>query len=214
MTPVSSAITGISIFMDSIIMMVSPASTFCPTSLTIFAVDASGSSALNRMGEAKGAIELLLAACYARREQVALVAFRGTRPEVLLPPTRALARARRALSGLPGGGATPLAGGIDAACNLAVTARRAGQSSLVVVLTDGRANIDRDGVAHRARAGEQAIDAARRIAAERIDALLVDTSPMPGAKGADLARAMSARYLALPNAGARDIARAVAGRTA
>jgi magnesium chelatase subunit D len=53
-------------------------------SVTIFAVDASGSSALNRLSEAKGAILLLLADCYVRRDEVALVAFRGAGAEILL----------------------------------------------------------------------------------------------------------------------------------
>ena len=86
---------------------------------TIFVVDASGSAALNRLAEAKGAVELLLADCYVRRDQVALLAFRGREAELLLPPTRSLVRAKRSLAGLPGGGGTPLAAGIDAALALA-----------------------------------------------------------------------------------------------
>ena len=59
----------------------------------LFVVDASGSSALYRLAEAKGAVELLLAETYARRDRVSLIAFRGQGTDVLLPPTRALARA-------------------------------------------------------------------------------------------------------------------------
>ena len=68
----------------------------------IFAVDASGSSALHRLAEAKGAVELLLAQCYVRRDRVALLAFRGRGSELLLSPTRSLVRAKRSLAGLPG----------------------------------------------------------------------------------------------------------------
>jgi magnesium chelatase subunit D len=71
---------------------------------TVFAIDASGSSALHRLAEAKGAVELLLAECYVRRDQVAVVAFRGRGAEVLLAPTRSLTRAKRSLAGLPPGG--------------------------------------------------------------------------------------------------------------
>ncbi len=108
---------------------------------TIFAVDASGSAAVARLAEAKGAVELLLAEAYVARTQVALVAFRGTVAEVVLPPTRSLARAKRALAGLAGGGGTPLAAGLDVAAAVARVERGRGRSPFVVVLTDGRANI-------------------------------------------------------------------------
>ena len=176
---------------------------------TIFVVDASGSAALHRLAEAKGAVELLLADCYIRRDQVALIAFRGSVAELLLPPTRSLARAKRSLAGLPGGGGTPLAAGLDAAFALSDSIRRKGQTPTVVVLTDGRANVARDGGQGRPRAEEEAISAARQLRAAGITAVLVDTSPRPGVSGENVAKEMGARYLPLPHADATALSRAV-----
>lgn len=176
---------------------------------TIFVVDASGSAALHRLAEAKGAVELLLADCYIRRDQVALIAFRGAAAELLLPPTRSLARARRSLAGLPGGGGTPLAAGLDAACALADLIRRKGQTPSVILLTDGRGNIARDGAQGRPRAEEDAMSAARKLRAAGITVVLVDTSPRPGPSGAQLASEMGARYLPLPHADATTLSKAV-----
>jgi magnesium chelatase subunit D len=178
-------------------------------STTIFAVDASGSQALARLAEAKGAVELLLADCYVRRDQVALIAFRGTSAELLLPPTGALARAKRALASLPGGGATPLAAGIDAAAALAAEITRRGRQAQVVLLTDGRANIARDGTAGRATAEADALAAARALAALGTQAIVIDTSPRPSAAATALAAAMRARAVALPFADAARVAAAV-----
>jgi len=177
---------------------------------TIFAVDASGSSALHRLAEAKGAVELLLAECYVRRDQVALVAFRGRGAELLLPPTRSLARAKRSLAALPGGGGTPLAAGLDAVVELAELALRRGETPIVVVLTDGRANVARDGTGGRARAFDDALAAARRVRYAGLTAVLVDTSPQPQPQAQAVAAAMDARYVALPHAGAATISAAVA----
>jgi len=176
---------------------------------TIFAVDASGSAALARLAEAKGAVELLLADCYVRRDRVALVAFRGTKAELLLPPTHSLVRAKRSLAALPGGGGTPLASGLEAAHLLAEQERRAGRTPLLVLLTDGRANIGRDGTPGRPKAEADSLAAARLLRAAGIGLLLVDTSPRPSPFAQALAREAAARYLALPQPGSGALQRAV-----
>jgi magnesium chelatase subunit D len=177
--------------------------------IAIFAVDASGSSAVNRLAEAKGAIQLLLADCYVRRDQVALLAFRGRDAECLLPPTNALARAKRCLAGLPGGGPTPLATGIAAARVLAESERRKGHKPLLVLLTDGGANIARDGKPGRAAAATDALAAGKLCHAANVPALVVDTAPRPSAFVARLAGDMGARYLPLPYADSARLSRAV-----
>jgi magnesium chelatase subunit D len=176
---------------------------------TLFVVDASGSSALNRLAEAKGAVELLLADCYVRRDQVAVLAFRGKTAELLLPPTRSLARAKRSLAGLPGGGGTPLATAIDAARVLADQIKRRGETPIIVLLTDGRGNIARDGSAGRAKAGIDATAAARQIRLAGITALLLDTSSQPQPAAQALATEMGAAYVPLPYAGAQAVSRVV-----
>ncbi len=168
---------------------------------TIFAVDASGSQALNRLAEAKGAVELLLADCYVRRDRVALIAFRGSAAETLLLPTRSLVRAKRSLQALPGGGGTPLAAAIEAATGLAALVRsRDGGQALVVFLTDARANVARDGKPGRDAAMNDALAAARAMRAAGVSCLLIDTSPRPQPPALALAQAMAARYVALPQA--------------
>jgi magnesium chelatase subunit D len=175
---------------------------------TIFAVDASGSTAMQRLAETKGAIELLLAECYIRRDQVALIAFRGKGAEMLLPPTRSLTRAKRSLAALAGGGGTPLASGINAATALALNVRRRGISPLIVIMTDGKANIAADGKPGRERAQNDASIASKRLRAEGIATMLVDTSPRPQTQAERLAQQMAARYLPLPYANAAAISEA------
>lgn len=110
--------------------------------LFIFCVDASGSMAMNRMREAKGAVTRLLQDAYVNRDTVALIAFRGAEAELLLPPTNSVERAKRSLDILPTGGGTPLASALLKAYALVAAARRRGvEQALVVLLTDGRANL-------------------------------------------------------------------------
>jgi magnesium chelatase subunit D len=176
---------------------------------TIFAVDASGSAALHRLAEAKGAVELLLAECYVRRDRVAVVAFRGRAAEVLLAPTRSLTRAKRSLAGLPGGGGTPLAAGIDAVADLADATARRGGAPVIVLLTDGRANVARNGTGGRAQADADARLAARRVRLAAHPCMLIDTSPQPQALGRALAAELGGTYMALPHADADKLSRAV-----
>ncbi|WP_411291844.1 magnesium chelatase subunit D [Sphingorhabdus sp.] len=168
--------------------------------LTIFAVDASGSSALSRLAEAKGAVEMMLAQAYVKRSQVALIAFRQSAAEILLPPTRSLTRARRALAALPGGGGTPLAAGLIAAGQLAESATRSGQTALIAVLTDGKGNVAMDGSANRTVAMEEANQAARNLAMLGLSSIVIDISPRPREEAAALAAALNGRYLPLPQA--------------
>ena len=154
-------------------------------------------------------VELLLAEAYVKRAEVALVAFRGVAAQLLLPPTRSLARARRSLAELPGGGGTPLAAGLNAARELAESARARGKTPFVVILTDGRANIAADGTAVRATAQSDAEAAARAMGAANIASAFVDISVRPRPEGAALAAAMRARYLPLPRADAATMHAAV-----
>jgi len=177
--------------------------------LTTFVVDASGSSAMNRLAEAKGAVELLLAECYVRRDQVALIAFRGSEAELLLSPTRSLVRAKRSLASLPGGGGTPLARAIDSAYQLAKASLKKGMTPTLVFLTDGRANIARDGTPGRAQAQIDAEQSARMAAQVKVRSLWIDTSPQAREEGQHIADLIGSYYLPLPHAGAQELSQAV-----
>ncbi|MGB5863975.1 MAG: magnesium chelatase subunit D [Sulfitobacter sp.] len=178
--------------------------------LLIFAVDASGSAAMARMGEAKGAIELLLAQAYARRDHVALIAFRGAEAEVLLEPTRSLVQTKRKLAALPGGGATPLAAGLISAHHMALQARRKGLTPTIVLLTDGRANMALDGTPNRQQATTDAQSVARSLRAAQVEAIIIDTGRRPERTLSQLAGILSGTYIALPRADAQSMSAAVA----
>ncbi len=178
-------------------------------STTVFVVDASGSAALNRLAEAKGAVELLLADCYIRRDQVAMIAFRGETADLLLPPTRSLVRAKRNLAALPGGGGTPLAAAIETAAALATSLVRRGGTPNVVFLTDGRGNIARDGRQGREAAREDLPSVAALFRESGVRGMVIDTSPRPGSAAAELAEQLDIDYLPLPHADASQLSEAV-----
>ncbi len=179
--------------------------------LLIFAVDASGSAAFTRLAEAKGAVEMLLGEAYARRDHVALVSFRGEAAEILLPPTRSLVQTKRRLAGLPGGGGTPLAAGLQSAMTLADQSRSRGMTPSIAILTDGKANIALDGTANRPAAAADAERMARVMRATAIPTLVIDMSPRPQAQLRQLAGTMDAPYVPLPRADASRLSAAVNG---
>ncbi len=183
------------------------------TTVTVFCVDASGSTAMARLAEAKGAAELILAQAYVKRAEVAVLAFRGEGAEVLLPPTRSLTRAKRALAALPCGGGSPLAHGLVLARQLAEAVAARGGTPILVFMTDGSANIALDGARGRALAQDDAQRAARAIAVAGHDAVVIDIAARPRPEAAALAQAMRARYLPLPCADARALHAAVAQAT-
>ena len=140
--------------------------------LVLFLVDASGSmAAAARMRAAKGVVCALLADAYRKRDAVALIAFRGDRAEVLVPPTRSAIVAYRRLRSLATGGRTPLASGLACARDLLARAARrdSGARAHLVVVTDARANAPaRDAIA-------LAFDEAAHVRASGVRALCVDT---------------------------------------
>ncbi len=111
--------------------------------LVIFAVDGSGSmGARRRMTATKGAIQSLLMDCYQKRDKVAMLVFRKTGAEIVLPPTSSVEHASRRLKEVPTGGKTPLSAGLLEAHDLI---KRYGKKApetrfLLVIITDGRAN--------------------------------------------------------------------------
>jgi magnesium chelatase subunit D len=175
----------------------------------ILALDASGSAALQRLAEAKGAVELLLQQSYARRDSVCIVAFRGAQAQLLLPMTRSLVRAKRAMTGLPGGGGTPLALALKMACEQAQQLHRQGVTPLLVVLSDGRANISLAGVGGREQAQADAVQWATQWRLTGHRSMWIDTSVKPDAQVQNMASTMGGHYLPMPQVQAHRMASAM-----
>lgn len=179
------------------------------SSCLILALDASGSAALQRLAEAKGAVELLLQQSYARRDSVCIVAFRGAQAQLLLPMTRSLVRAKRAMTGLPGGGGTPLALALKMACEQATQLHRQGVTPILVVLSDGRANVTLQGLGGRAQAQAEAAQWGAQWRQTGHRSLWIDTSIQPDPQVQMLANTMGGSYMPMPQVQSQRMASAM-----
>jgi magnesium chelatase subunit D len=132
--------------------------------LVVFAVDASASMR-PAMRAAKGTVLELLEDAYQERDEVAFVAFAGDDADVLLPPTDSITLAARHLKDLPTGDRTPLPAGLRTAGDVIERADPA--ASVVVLVTDGRANVAESPVAETRQA-------ARSLASRGANVVVVD----------------------------------------
>ncbi|HTJ93567.1 MAG TPA: magnesium chelatase subunit D family protein [Pararobbsia sp.] len=187
--------------------------------LILLVVDASGSMAARRRMEAvKGCVLGLLEDAYRRRDEVGVIAFRGERAELVLPPTRNVELAQRALQDLPTGGRTPLAQALELSATVlaraiashggASLASPATLKPLLVLLTDGRANVAIVNDEAPADPWRQTLIFADHLAQARINALVLDTEQgvvrLERAKA--IADAMRAEYRRLDDWSAQTLA--------
>jgi magnesium chelatase subunit D len=172
--------------------------------LILFVVDASGSmAALRRMQMVKGAVLALLRDAYQRRDEVGVIAFRGTSAELLLPPTRSVETAERQLRDLPTGGRTPLAHALRLANEVLVRATGPSRPQpLLILLSDGRANVSLDD--GPGDPWEQSLEWAGVLSRQGIAALVLDTEVgyVRMGRAGELAEALGARCMPLEQLGA------------
>jgi magnesium chelatase subunit D len=173
--------------------------------LIVFVVDASGSMAAQRRMEAvKGSVLALLTDAYQRRDEVAVIAFRGPKAHVQLAPTRSVDRAEQGLRELPTGGRTPLPHALSLALDMLAARSNDSIPPLLVLLTDGKANIAIDDGADPWR---ESLAFAGLLAERSVAALVIDTETgyLKLGRATQLAQALGAECLTIDQLSAENL---------
>lgn len=173
--------------------------------LIVFVVDASGSMAAQRRMEAvKGSVLALLTDAYQRRDEVAVIAFRGPKAHVQLAPTRSVDRAEQGLRELPTGGRTPLPHALSLALDMLQARGADSIPPLLVLLTDGKANI---AIADGADPWRESLAFAGLLAERSVAALVIDTETgyLKLGRATQLAQALGAECLTIDQLSAENL---------
>ena len=167
--------------------------------LVVFLVDSSGSmGAQQRMVAAKGAVISLLLDAYQRRDRVAMIAFRGTQSELVLPPTGSPKLAQQRLDNLPTGGRTPLAQALADSQRLIGQQRQRSPDTppLLTIVSDCRANV---GLSGNGDPYDDALRICEELRQDKVQAIVLDPAPRSNRFGLveRVAEALGGEYIPL-----------------
>jgi magnesium chelatase subunit D len=134
----------------------------------------------------KGVASDILSRSFRNGDEVAIIVFRGPTAQVLLEPSTVLQDATTVLEYLPTGGRTPLAHALEIAQSYLTP------ETLLILLTDGRANVS-------LRDGDPWLEALEIASQFRTRAVVIDTEDSSKRVGrpVKLAEALEAEYLRL-----------------
>ena len=170
--------------------------------LVVFLVDSSGSmGAHQRMVAVKGAVMSLLMDAYQRRDRVAMIAFRGTTSEVVLPPTDSPRLAQQRLDDLPTGGRTPVAQALADAHRLIRQQRQRSPDTppLLAIVSDCRANVGISNGASGSDPFEEVLRICESMKLDKVHSIVLDPSPRSNRFGLvrRVAEALGGEYVPL-----------------